>query len=47
MLFGFGWGLVRCSNTEPKLTIKAEADTKENVEFIMSKIHEAIEIARN
>ncbi|MBQ9266886.1 MAG: phosphomannomutase/phosphoglucomutase [Clostridia bacterium] len=42
VLFGNGWGLVRCSNTEPKLTIKAEADTKENVEAIMDKINAVI-----
>ena len=45
ILFGYGWGLVRCSNTEPKLTIKAEADTKENVEKIMEIINKAIENA--
>ncbi len=43
VLFDNGWGLVRCSNTEPKLTIKAEADTKEHVEEIMKKIESTIE----
>lgn len=43
VLFENGWGLVRCSNTEPKLTIKAEADTKEHVEEIMKKIESTIE----
>ncbi len=42
ILFDDGWGLVRCSNTEPKLTVKAEAKTQENVEEIMKKIQEAI-----
>lgn len=42
ILFDDGWGLVRCSNTEPKLTVKAEAKTEESVENIMKKIQEAI-----
>lgn len=42
ILFDDGWGLVRCSNTEPKLTVKAEAKTHESVENIMKKIQEAI-----
>ena len=46
VLFGYGWGLVRCSNTEPKLTIKAEADTTEHVEEIMNKINNAIQNAK-
>ena len=45
VLFEDGWGLVRCSNTEPKLTIKAEAKTQESVESIMNKIHETIDKA--
>ncbi len=44
VLFGYGWGLVRCSNTEPKLTIKAEADTQEHVEKIMNEIIETIKL---
>lgn len=45
VLFEDGWGLVRCSNTEPKLTIKAEAKTQESVESIMNKIHKTIDKA--
>lgn len=46
VLFENGWGLVRCSNTEPKLTIKAEADTEENVKMIMNKITKIIDECR-
>ena len=45
VIFEDGWGLIRCSNTEPKLTIKAEAKTKESVECIMKKIEDIIEKA--
>ncbi len=43
VVFDYGWGLVRASNTGPNLTIKAEADTKENVEKIMAEIESIIE----
>jgi len=32
--FPYGWGLVRASNTEPALTLRFEADTKENLDNI-------------
>ena len=34
--FGFGWGLIRVSNTTPCLTLRFEADTSENLEHIKS-----------
>lgn len=43
VIYDYGWGLVRASNTGPNLTIKAEADTKEDVEKIMKEIEETIE----
>lgn len=38
IVYDYGWGLVRASNTGPNLTIKAEADSKEDVEKIMNEI---------
>lgn len=29
--FGYGWGLVRASNTGPELTLRFEADTEDNI----------------
>jgi phosphomannomutase/phosphoglucomutase len=42
VIFEHGWGLVRYSNTGPNITVKAEADTKENVETIMQELEAAI-----
>jgi len=44
VIFDYGWGLVRASNTGPNLTIKAEADSKENVEKIMKEIEDTIDM---
>lgn len=44
VVYDYGWGLVRASNTGPNLTIKAEADSKENVEKIMKEIEDTIEL---
>ena len=43
VIYPYGWGLVRASNTGPNLTIKAEADNKEDVEKIMKEIQMTIE----
>lgn len=42
VIYDYGWGLVRASNTGPNLTIKAEADSKENVKKIMNEIEATI-----
>lgn len=44
VIYDYGWGLVRASNTGPNLTIKAEADSKDDVEKIMKEIEEIIEL---
>ena len=44
VIFENGWGLIRASNTGPNLTIKAEGDTAEHVEEIMTKIEEVVKI---
>lgn len=44
VVYDYGWGLVRASNTGPNLTIKAEANSKENVEKIMQEIEETINL---
>lgn len=44
VVYDYGWGLVRASNTGPNLTIKAEADNKDDVEKIMKEIEELIEM---
>ena len=44
VVYDYGWGLVRASNTGPNLTIKAEADSKEEVEKIMEEIEKTIEL---
>lgn len=43
VIYPYGWGLIRASNTGPNLTIKAEADNKEDVEKIMKEIESTIE----
>lgn len=37
-----GWGLVRASNTEPHLSIRCEADTKEHLEEIKEQFKKAL-----
>ena len=34
---GYGWALVRCSNTGPNITARFEADTKENLEKLQNE----------
>lgn len=46
VIFEHGWGLVRYSNTGPNLTVKAEADSEENVQKIMETLEKAIEISK-
>lgn len=43
VIYPYGWGLVRASNTGPNLTVKAEADTQEHVEAIMNEIKVTIQ----
>jgi phosphomannomutase/phosphoglucomutase len=50
--YGYGWGLVRASNTGPELTLRFEADTEENIHQLKSlfvqelrKIDNTIEVS--
>jgi phosphomannomutase/phosphoglucomutase len=36
--FKDGWGLIRSSNTEPELSVRFEATTKEKLEEIKSMV---------
>lgn len=38
-----GWGLIRASNTGPEIIIRAEAKTKENLEFIKRKLETSLQ----
>ncbi len=40
--YPFGWGLVRASNTQPALVIRAEADTEEHLRQITGDLEEAL-----
>lgn len=40
--FDDGWGLVRCSNTQPVLVLRFEAATKSRLEFIRSSVEEVV-----
>ena len=42
VVFSFGWGLVRASNTQPALVARAEADSEEHLKAITEKIDEAV-----
>jgi len=49
--FGYGWGLVRASNTGPELTLRFEADTEENIHQLkalfvkeLKKVESTIEV---
>ena len=42
VLFPDGWGLVRASNTSPKLVVRCEAKTPEGLEKIKQKLSEAL-----
>ena len=39
---GTGWGLVRVSNTEPALTIRAEAHTTEELKGLVSMMRDKL-----
>ncbi|MBI5553446.1 MAG: phosphomannomutase/phosphoglucomutase [Candidatus Diapherotrites archaeon] len=43
VLFAHGWGLVRASNTQPKLIVRAEAKTAEELEKIKQELLSVIE----
>jgi len=40
--FSDGWGLIRCSNTQPVLVLRFEAATKSRLDFIRSSIEEIV-----
>jgi phosphomannomutase/phosphoglucomutase len=42
ILYPWGWGLVRASNTQPALVARAEADTEEHLQRITGEISEAL-----
>ncbi|WEL19159.1 phosphomannomutase/phosphoglucomutase [Candidatus Nanohalococcus occultus] len=41
--FESGWALVRPSNTEPKMSVRCEADTEQDLENILSEVRENVE----
>jgi phosphomannomutase / phosphoglucomutase len=42
VLFGDGWGLIRASNTQPVLVLRAEAKTPEALARIKQSLEEAL-----
>jgi phosphomannomutase/phosphoglucomutase len=42
VLFEDGWGLVRCSNTTPYLTMRFEAQSPKRVEEIKEELHSRV-----
>ena len=40
--FDSGWGLVRASSTEPKVRVRCEADTEEDLERILDEVEEKV-----
>ncbi len=40
--FGYGWGLIRASNTQPALVARAEADTKEHLDQIIDRLESSL-----
>lgn len=45
ILFPDGWGLVRCSNTSPKLIIRCESKTEKGLEKIKQEIKNALNVS--
>ena len=41
--FADGWGLIRCSNTAPKLVMRFEADTSEALEEIQNRFQDLLQ----
>jgi phosphomannomutase/phosphoglucomutase len=42
IFFDSGWALVRPSNTQPKMSVRCEADTEEDLESILEKVESAV-----
>lgn len=42
VVFPYGWGLVRASNTQPALVARAEADTPEHLQTIIHDLEQAL-----
>lgn len=40
VIFDYGWGLIRASNTSPKITMRYEANSQENLEQIQKEFDE-------
>ena len=44
--FGYGWGLVRASNTQPSLVLRCEADSEQRLAAIRKILESEIERAQ-
>ncbi|MCY0865857.1 MAG: phosphomannomutase, partial [Sulfobacillus sp.] len=42
VVFPYGWGLIRASNTQPALVARAEADTEEHLNMITADFDQAL-----
>lgn len=42
VIFDDGWGLIRASNTSPKITIRYEAKTIEDLNYIQKKFEKML-----
>ncbi len=40
--FGYGWGLIRASNTQPVIVLRAEADTAEHLAAIRARLEDFV-----
>jgi phosphomannomutase/phosphoglucomutase len=45
VVFPDGWGLVRCSNTQPILVLRAESDTEQGLKRIKEKLERTLQAA--
>lgn len=43
--FDTGWALVRPSNTEPKMSVRCEADTEEDLDRILEDVREVVDVS--
>jgi phosphomannomutase/phosphoglucomutase len=46
VLFDYGWGLVRASNTQPALVLRFEAETAEQLEEYRHLVEQAVDRLR-
>ncbi|MFC4769864.1 hypothetical protein [Effusibacillus consociatus] len=45
VLFPNGWGLMRASNTQPILVLRAEAESERGLKYIKKEIEKALKAA--